>query len=291
MHAPVIAIAARADLVILGSGRAAKNAQAGGAGPSYAVAVAIHGEPLAVSVPGLRAVRWWSDERYAATKEYHLIARVEAGRAEWSDGDQVWRCGPGSLHLKQPGDVHRDLTRDGPITYQIIAVPADVVDRMPGKRRAPPQLAVGDVRGAAFHHLHDAVNAGADRLTLEVAIAEAVAAYAAIGDAPGDPRRPVGRALEMLRAQLTEPVTLDELAAHAGLDKYHLCRAFRAQVGMPPYAYLTRLRIMRAKVLLAAGVKPSAVAPQVGLYDQSQLNRHFRRLVGTTPGQFARAPG
>jgi len=132
------------------------------------------------------------------------------------------------------------------------------------------------------------VNAGADRLTLEVAVAEALGAYAAIGDAPGDPVRPVRRALEMLRAQLAEPVTLDALAAHAGLDKFHLCRAFRAQVGMPPYAYLTRLRILRAKALLAAGVKPSAIAPQVGLYDQSQLNRHFRRLVGTTPGQFAR---
>jgi AraC-like DNA-binding protein len=26
----------------------------------------------------------------------------------------------------------------------------------------------------------------------------------------------------------------------------------------------------------------------VGLYDQSQLNRHFRRIVGTTPGAYAR---
>ena len=51
---------------------------------------------------------------------------------------------------------------------------------------------------------------------------------------------------------------------------------------------LTQLRIVRAKELLAAGVKPSDIAPQVGLYDQSQLNRHFRRIVGTTPAQYAR---
>jgi len=114
--------------------------------------VAIHGEPLAVSVPGLHAVRWWSDERYAATKERHVVARVEAGRAEWSDGAQVWRCGPGSLHLKQPGDVHRDLSRDGPITYQIITFPTDTVERLAGKIRVPAQLAAGDARGGAFHH-------------------------------------------------------------------------------------------------------------------------------------------
>jgi AraC-like DNA-binding protein len=35
-------------------------------------------------------------------------------------------------------------------------------------------------------------------------------------------------------------------------------------------------------------VKPGDIAQQVGLYDQSQLNRHFRRIVGTTPGQYAR---
>jgi AraC-like DNA-binding protein len=115
-----------------------------------------------------------------------------------------------------------------------------------------------------------------------------IEAFASVGDAKCEHTRPVRRARELLRERLAEPVTLDELAAYAGLDKFHLCRAFRAQIGLPPHAYLTRLRIMRAKELLAAGEKPSEVAPQVGLYDQSQLNRHFRRIVGTTPGQYAR---
>jgi AraC-like DNA-binding protein len=55
---------------------------------------------------------------------------------------------------------------------------------------------------------------------------------------------------------------------------------------MPPHAYLTRLRIMRAKELLATGERPSSIAPQVGFYDQSQLTRHFRRIVGTTPARY-----
>jgi AraC-like DNA-binding protein len=85
-----------------------------------------------------------------------------------------------------------------------------------------------------------------------------------------------------------EPLTLDEIAGHAEVDKFHLCRAFRDQLGVPPHAYLTQLRIRRAKELLVAGVTPSDVASRVGLYDQSALNRHFRRIVGTTPGQFAK---
>ena len=250
--------------------------------------MAIRTQVLAVSLPGLRAVRWWTDERYAGMKEKYAIARVEAGHSTFWSGGKVWQGGPGSLEIQQPGDVHRDISRDGPITFQVISFPAHTVESVTGKVRVHPLLDAGDERGAAFQRLHDAVHAGADRLALEVAVAEAISAFATLTDAGHEPTPAVRRAIELLREQLAEPVTLDDLAAHAGLDKFHLCRAFRAQVGIPPYAYLTRLRIVRAKELLAAGVKPGEIAPQVGLYDQSQLNRHFRRIVGTTPGQYAR---
>ena len=57
---------------------------------------------------------------------------------------------------------------------------------------------------------------------------------------------------------------------------------------MPPHAYLTHLRIARAKSLLLRGVRASEIAPLVGLYDQAQLTRHFRRLVGTAPARYAK---
>jgi AraC-like DNA-binding protein len=109
------------------------------------------------------------------------------------------------------------------------------------------------------------------------------------GAAP-DHSRPVRRTFEYMRARFDDSITLDDLAKHAGLDKFHLCRAFRAQMGMPPHAYLTHLRIARAKELLLRGVRASEVAPLVGLYDQAQLTRHFRRLVGTTPARYGKSP-
>lgn len=243
---------------------------------------------LAVSVPTLRAIRWWSDEPYARMKETYTIARVESGHSEWWRDGTLRRSGPGSLHISQPGDVHRNVSRDGPITLQIVSLPPRTVESVISKVRVHRQLDGNDERAAAFHRLLDAVQAGADRLALEVAVTEAIGALAPTGGARPDHTRPVRRAIELLRAQLAGTVTLDDLAEHAGLDKFHLCRAFRAQVGVPPYAYLTQLRIMRAKELLAAGMKPSDIARQVGLYDQSHLNRHFRRIVGTTPAQYAR---
>jgi transcriptional regulator GlxA family with amidase domain len=153
------------------------------------------------------------------------------------------------------------------------------------------QLEAADPRGAAFHRLHAAIDRGAEPFALEVAAAEALAALATelTGDPPPAPARPVQRAIEMLRDRLAEPITLDAVAEHAGLDKFHLSRAFRDQVGLPPHAYRTHLRVHRAKQLLAAGVRPGIVAVSVGFYDQSQLHRHFRRLVGTTPGEYWRA--
>jgi len=73
------------------------------------------------------------------------------------------------------------------------------------------------------------------------------------------------------------------------LPKFRLCRAFREQVGLPPHAYVTHRRVSLAQELLAAGVPQAEVAFRVGLYDQSQLHRHFKRLVGVTPGEWARA--
>jgi AraC-like DNA-binding protein len=251
--------------------------------------VATRTDVLAVSVPGLRAVRWWTDELYARMKETYTITRVESGHSEWWRDGVLRRSAPGSFQITQPGDVHREISRDGPITLQIVSLPAPIVESVIGNVRLHNQFAANDERASAFRRLHDAVQAGVDRLALEVSVAEAITALAAIGDTRCVHTRPVRRAIELLRAQLAQTVTLDDLAAHAGLDKFHLCRAFRAQVGMPPYAYLTHLRIARAKELLAAGMKPSEIAPQIGLYDQSQLNRHFRRIVGTTPARYARS--
>jgi AraC-like DNA-binding protein len=92
---------------------------------------------------------------------------------------------------------------------------------------------------------------------------------------------------DYLEAHLTERVTLGGLASATGLTQYAVLRAFRRAMGLPPHRYLTQLRVRRAAQLLRAGHRPSRVARMAGFADQSHLNRHFRRLVGVTPGAFA----
>jgi AraC-like DNA-binding protein len=226
---------------------------------------------------------------HTGVKEHYGVGRIEQGDTEWWGAGRVWRSAPGCILVKQPGDVVRHLAHRGQTTFTAVTLRADDIARVQDESKAVvvAQLEPNDERAAPFHRLLDVVCAGGDRLSLEVAVTEAVTALAVISHARRDYSRPVRRALEYLREQLGDCITLDDLAHAAGLDKFHLCRAFRAQIGMPPHMYLTHLRVARAKQLLHRGVRASDIAPLVGFYDQSQLTRHFRRLVGTTPARYA----
>jgi AraC-like DNA-binding protein len=240
-------------------------------------------EPIATSLPGVRAVRVTRDEPFVGMKETFLVSRMEAGHSKFWTHGKTWSAEPGSVAVFEPGDIHRDIERDGPVTFQLLFFSSPAIASLDVRSC----FAKGDPLGLPFQRLHDAVAARADAFTLECALAEAIAAMANMRDLRVTPTRPVRRALALIRERMSDALTLDELADYAGLDKFHLCRAFRAQIGIPPHAYLTELRVLHAKELLAAGAKPKDVAAQVGLYDQSQLNRHFRRIVGMTPGQFS----
>lgn len=65
-------------------------------------------------------------------------------------------------------------------------------------------------------------------------------------------------------------------------------RVFRAELGLPPHAYLLRVRTAHAKALLAAGAAVSDAALRAGFAAQTHLHRHFVRTYGTTPGRYAR---
>ncbi|MEV4572008.1 AraC family transcriptional regulator [Nonomuraea jabiensis] len=108
---------------------------------------------------------------------------------------------------------------------------------------------------------------------------------------PAEGRRAVREALDLLHGSLVDPPTLDDLADAVGARPFALLRAFKAETGLPPHAYLTSLRVRRARHLLRSGVRPAQVAAEVGFTDQAHLNRHFKRIVGVPPAAYQRAAG
>ena len=82
---------------------------------------------------------------------------------------------------------------------------------------------------------------------------------------------------------------LEGLAANVGLTTFQLIGLFKRAVGLTPHAYLTQVRLGMACRHLRYAPALAEVATAVGFYDQSALNKHFKRCYGITPLQFARA--
>ena len=95
------------------------------------------------------------------------------------------------------------------------------------------------------------------------------------------------RVREALDADLVSPPSLSSLAADLDVDPTTVVRAFGREFGLPPHRYLTGRRVDRARTLLLAGVPVADVATEVGFHDQPHLTRHFRQVLGVTPGAYA----
>ncbi|NJO81018.1 MAG: helix-turn-helix transcriptional regulator [Cyanobacteria bacterium RM1_2_2] len=93
-------------------------------------------------------------------------------------------------------------------------------------------------------------------------------------------------ACDYLHAHYASDISLDTLAAIAGLSRFHFCRVFRKEVGVSSGVYQTQLRIAQAKKLLVQGFSITKVATATGFYDQSHFGWHFKRQVGVTPGAY-----
>ena len=86
--------------------------------------------------------------------------------------------------------------------------------------------------------------------------------------------------------------SLGELAAIAGVSRFHFSRLFTKAMGLPPTRYLERLRVERAKEMIQSSDLPLVqIALAVGFADQSHFTRRFRRWVGCTPARYAREYG
>jgi AraC-like DNA-binding protein len=106
---------------------------------------------------------------------------------------------------------------------------------------------------------------------------------------PPTDRQLVTRVTERMRAEYATHLRLEDLAEGVGLTTFQLIGLFKRTVGLTPHAYLTQIRLNMACRQLRHDPVLADVAAAVGFYDQSALNKHFKRCYGITPLQFAKA--
>ncbi|HET6294900.1 MAG TPA: AraC family transcriptional regulator [Kribbella sp.] len=97
------------------------------------------------------------------------------------------------------------------------------------------------------------------------------------------------RARDVADRNYAEPLDLDELAAAAGVSKYHFLRCFAAEYGETPMQYVARRRIERATDLLrATNLTVTEVCGLVGYSSLGTFSRRFTELVGISPSEYQR---
>jgi len=93
-------------------------------------------------------------------------------------------------------------------------------------------------------------------------------------------------AKEYINSNLYEKVIIEDITTNLNISKAYFNRKFKEVESVTPYAYVLNLKIEKAKELLKKGEDISEVALQIGFFDQSHLNRIFKRAVKMTPNEY-----
>jgi AraC-like DNA-binding protein len=86
---------------------------------------------------------------------------------------------------------------------------------------------------------------------------------------------------------LSEPLSVSDMAARAGLSASRFSQVFRSRFGSPPHQFLLHLRIQRAQDLLHhTSLTMREISAQCGFSDIHHFSKTFKRLSGQTPGAY-----
>ncbi|MCM3782441.1 AraC family transcriptional regulator [Neobacillus mesonae] len=94
-------------------------------------------------------------------------------------------------------------------------------------------------------------------------------------------------ALSYIEDHYLEPITLEDIALQSDISVRHLNRIFKAYYQTSPMAYLQRLRLERACLLLRQTQLPiTEISFQSGFNDSNYFARQFKKVYGTSPKSF-----
>jgi AraC family transcriptional regulator len=208
----------------------------------------------------------------------------------------------GSMRVNAPGVPTRGIVRG---TYDVLHlhVPNTMImeytDSECGQSRATPLVADHPIVDPVIERLarsliHAEELGGAFGQSYAEGISLAITAQLFGGNAEGtstDRPRVAGlskwrlkRATEYMAANLSEAISLTDIATAAGLSRMHFAAQFRVATGLRPHEYLLQRRIERAQALLLTTRMPLVeIALEVGFKTQAHFTTVFARLVRETP--------
>src|SRR5918999_3398262 len=214
------------------------------------------------------------------------------GRLEEPQPGRAERCMRGMVVYHPPQEEHADSMGTSGARCFNLELGASFSDRLEQDRRLPLcRNALHPGRASAFGvslKLRHEWPASITSLLVEETVLELLAKVSGWA-APSlrDASRPRWLSRTLERLEQSDPPSISELAADAGVHPVYFTRVFRAALRIPPSRYVVEARLERASALLVrSGNTLATIAHTVGYSDQSHFCRQFRRRFGITPSAY-----
>ena len=193
---------------------------------------------------------------------------------------------PDEVHDGHAGDIHG-------FRYRMVYVPPTVFQDMLGGQPLPflPGGITTDARMAeSVLRLLRPIDDALESFEEDDALFDLIRAMNALAGTQTKPRRVDAVSAQRARAFIDDSpqgrITLDQLEAVTGQNRWRLSRDFRVLFGTSPYRYLTMRRLERCKRSLDAGDGLADASLAAGFADQSHMTRQFRDAYGISPGRW-----
>ncbi len=96
----------------------------------------------------------------------------------------------------------------------------------------------------------------------------------------------VKAAMVYIEQHLTQSITLEAIASHVGVDKYHLSKEFKRVIGRTIFDTILMLRCAEAKRYLQNGMRVAQAARACGFENMSYFTRAFKKYQGALPSRY-----